>query len=156
MTRTIMVLNGPNLNLLGVRQPHIYGHDTLADIEARLVALAEPEGFAVDMRQSNSEGTLVDHIHDARTSCAGMVINPAGYTHTSVALRDACLACDGMPIVELHLSNPHAREDFRHHSFIAPVVMGTIAGFGAFGYELALQALMRALSGRTAAGTPNP
>jgi 3-dehydroquinate dehydratase-2 len=148
MSQTIMVLNGPNLNLLGVRQPEIYGHDTLADIEARLKALAEPRGFAIDFRQSNSEGTLVDHIHRARTSCAGMIINPAAYTHTSVALRDACLTCDAMPIVELHLSNPHKREDFRHHSYIAPVAQGSIAGFGAHGYELALLAVMRILEER--------
>lgn len=148
MSKKIMVLNGPNLNLLGVRQPDIYGRDTLADIEARLTAQAEADGFTVDLRQSNSEGELVSWFHEARTTCAGIVINPAAYTHTSVALRDAALTCDGIPIVEIHLSNPHKREKFRHHSYMSPVVQGYIAGFGAHGYELALAAVIRIVKAR--------
>ena len=141
MTRTIMVLNGPNLNMLGTRQPEIYGRDTLADIKARLAARAEAAGFAVSFRQSNHEGELVTWIQEARTTCAGIVINPAAYTHTSVAILDALLACD-LPVIELHLSNPHRREDFRHRSFVSLVATGIVAGFGARGYELALDAMM--------------
>ena len=141
MTRTIMVLNGPNLNMLGTRQPEIYGRDTLADIEARLAAKAEAAGFAVSLRQSNHEGELVTWIQEARTACVGIVINPAAYTHTSVAIMDALLACD-LPVIELHLSNPHSREAFRHRSYVSLVATGIIAGFGARGYELALDAMI--------------
>ena len=142
MKPKIMVLNGPNLNLLGVRQPHIYGHDTLADIERRLQARARTHGLVIDMRQSNHEGELVTWIQEARTTCAGIIINPAAYTHTSVAILDALLACD-LPIIELHLSNPHKREEFRHRSFVTVAAKGVIAGFGAGGYELALDAMAK-------------
>jgi 3-dehydroquinate dehydratase II len=136
----IMVLNGPNLNMLGTRQPEIYGHDTLADIEARLEARARAHGLEVDFRQSNHEGELVTWIQEARTTCAGIIINPAAYTYTSIAILDALLTCE-MPIIELHLSNTHKRDAFRHHSYISRVATGIIAGFGARGYELALEAL---------------
>jgi 3-dehydroquinate dehydratase-2 len=142
MNPKIMVLNGPNLNLLGVRQPHIYGHDTLADIEKRLQARARSHALAIDMRQSNHEGELVTWIQEARTICAGIIINPAAYTHTSVAILDALLACE-FPVIELHLSNPHQREDFRHRSFVTLAAKGVIAGFGAHGYELALDAIAK-------------
>ena len=138
----IMVLNGPNLNLLGTRQPEIYGYDTLADIEARLHARARAHGLDLDFRQSNHEGELVTWIQEARTSCAGIVINPAAYTHTSIAILDALLTCE-MPIIELHLSNPHRREAFRHRSYASRVATGIVAGFGAHGYELALEAIAR-------------
>lgn len=138
---TIHVLNGPNLNLLGQREPEIYGHTTLADIEARLKDLAAPAGVDVMLRQSNYEGGLVEQIHDARTEAAGLIINPAAYTHTSVAVLDALKMLD-IPIIELHLSNPHAREAFRHHSYVSPVATGIIAGFGAAGYEHALRAMI--------------
>jgi len=142
MNAKIMVLNGPNLNLLGVRQPHIYGHDTLADIEGRLRALARSHKLSIDMRQSNHEGELVTWIQEARTSCRGIIINPAAYTHTSVAILDALLACD-FPVIELHLSNPHRREEFRHRSLATLAANGVIAGFGAHGYELALEAMAK-------------
>jgi 3-dehydroquinate dehydratase II len=136
----IMVLNGPNLNMLGTRQPEIYGYDTLADIEARLEARARAHGLELDFRQSNHEGELVTWIQEARTTCAGIIINPAAYTHTSIAILDALLTCD-MPIIELHLSNPHKRDAFRHHSYTSRVATGIVAGFGAHGYEIALDAL---------------
>jgi 3-dehydroquinate dehydratase-2 len=142
MNPKIMILNGPNLNLLGVRQPHIYGHDTLVDIEKRLKARARSHDLGIDMRQSNHEGELVTWIQEARTSCAGIIINPAAYTHTSVAILDALLACE-LPVIELHLSNPHKREEFRHRSFVTLAARGVIAGFGAHGYELALDAMAK-------------
>ena len=142
MNPKIMILNGPNLNLLGVRQPHIYGHDTLADIEKRLKARARSHDLGIDMRQSNHEGELVTWIQEARTTCAGIIINPAAYTHTSVAILDALLACE-FPVIELHLSNPHKREEFRHRSFVTLAARGVIAGFGAHGYELALDAMAK-------------
>ena len=138
----IMVLNGPNLNMLGTRQPEIYGRDTLADIEKRLQARAEPMGLSVDLRQSNHEGELVTWIQEARTTCAGIVINPAAYTHTSVAILDALLMFDG-PVIELHLTNPHKRDRFRHRSYVSLVATGVIAGLGAHGYEVALDAMAR-------------
>ncbi len=137
----VLVLNGPNLNLLGKREPEIYGHDTLADIEARLQARAAQSGAEVVLRQTNHEGELVTHIQEARTEASAVIINPAAYTHTSVAVCDALKMLD-IPIVELHLSNPHAREAFRHHSYVSPVATGIIAGFGAKGYELALEAVL--------------
>ena len=149
MNPKIMVLNGPNLNLLGVRQPHIYGHDTLADIEKRLQARAKAHGLAIDMRQSNHEGELVTWIQEARTTCAGIIINPAAYTHTSVAILDALLSCE-FPVIELHLSNPHKREEFRHRSFVTLAAKGVIAGFGAHGYELALDAMAQLIEGQRA------
>lgn len=150
MTR-IMVLNGPNLNMLGTRQPEIYGRDTLADIERRLKERGRALGLEVDLRQSNHEGELVTWIQEARTTCAGIIINPAAYTHTSVAILDALLMCD-IPVIELHLSNPHKRESFRHRSFATLAATGVIAGFGAFGYELALEAMARLASGAGATG----
>ena len=142
MKPKILVLNGSNLNMLGVREPHIYGHDTLADIGKRLQARARSLGVEVEMRQSNSEGELVTWIQEARASCAGIVINPAAYTHTSVAVLDALLMC-AFPVIELHLSNPHRRDEFRHRSFVSKAAKGVICGFGAHGYELALDAMAK-------------
>ncbi len=140
MTATILILNGPNLNLLGQREPEIYGADTLGDLEKRVASKAKALGLAADFRQSNSEGTLVDWLQEARTKADGVILNAAGYTHTSVAIRDAVLACE-KPVIEVHLSNPYAREDFRQHSFISDVARGVICGFGPLGYELALDAI---------------
>lgn len=148
MPSTILILNGPNLNMLGTREPEIYGSETLADIEARCRARGETLGVSVDFRQSNIEGELVGWIQDARTSAQGIIINAAAYTHTSVALLDALNACD-MPIVEVHLSNIHQRESFRHKSYIARAADGMICGLGSLGYELALEAVARRLDGGT-------
>ena len=153
MNPKIMVLNGPNLNLLGVRQPHIYGHDTLADIEERLRARARSHDLVIDMRQSNHEGELVTWIQEARTTCAGIIINPAAYTHTSIAILDALLACE-FPVIELHLSNPHKREEFRHRSFVTLAAKGVIAGFGAYGYELAFDAMAKLVEDQRAQAKP--
>ena len=136
--RRYAVLSGPNLNLLGEREPEVYGTQTLADIEAACRDLVGDA--ALTFAQTNSEGGLIDHVQATR-DCDGIVINPGGYTHTSVALRDALAAC-AAPVIEVHLSNPAAREAFRHHSLISGVVLGTIAGLGARGYTLALAALM--------------
>lgn len=141
----ILVLNGPNLQLLGLREPGVYGNVTLADIVARLQAVASELGLTVDCRQSNHEGELVDWIGAARGTFDGIIINPAAYTHTSVALRDA-LAAVALPAIEVHISNVHAREEFRHHSFTAPVCVGQLCGLGADGYEWALRALHRKLT----------
>ena len=138
--RSILILNGPNLNMLGQREPEIYGHDTLADIESACKAKAKSLGAAVDFRQSNSEAELVTWIQEARGRHAAVVINAAALTHTSVALFDALSMLD-VPIVELHLSNIHAREEFRHRSLIAPAATDIICGFGAAGYVLALDAV---------------
>lgn len=135
----ILFLNGPNLNLLGTRQPEIYGKDTLATIEAAVQERARTLGVTVEFRQSNDEGRLVTWIQEARGVFQAIALNAAAYTHTSIALRDAISAV-GVPVVELHLSNIHARESFRHHSMIAPVCRGQISGFGAFSYILALEA----------------
>jgi len=140
MPSTIFVLNGPNLNALGKREPGIYGGQTLADIEAMCKAEGKALGFDVDFRQSNHEGMLVDWLHEAGNVAAGVAIHPAAYGHTSIALHDAIRAI-GIPVVELHLSNIHAREEFRHKSMIAPAVKGVICGFGAQSYILALHAL---------------
>lgn len=140
MASTIFVLNGPNLNALGKREPGIYGGHTLADIEVLCRAEGERLGFAIDFRQSNHEGTLVDWIHEAGETAAGIAINAGAYTHTSIALHDAIRAIR-IPVVELHLSNVHAREEFRHTSMIAPAVKGVICGFGEQSYILALNAL---------------
>jgi len=138
----ILFLNGPNLNLLGQRQPEIYGRTTLADIEAQLRSLAAKAGVSMDFRQSNHEGELVSWVQEARGKFAVIVINAAAYTHTSVALRDA-IASVAIPTIEVHLSNIHAREEFRHRSFIAGVCKGQIAGFGEQSYYLAFQAALQ-------------
>jgi 3-dehydroquinate dehydratase-2 len=139
MTGKIMVLNGPNLNLLGTREPEIYGTETLAGIETKTRARAAALGVEVDFRQSNDEGELVTWIQQGRTDCAAIVINAAGYTHTSVAIMDALQASD-IPVIELHLSNIHRREDFRRHSYVSRAATGMICGFGSHGYELAVEA----------------
>jgi 3-dehydroquinate dehydratase II len=142
MSKPIYVLNGPNLNLLGVREPHIYGTTTLDQVKALCEARAAGHGLTVVFRQSNHEGQLVDWIQEARTEGAAIVINPAAYSHTSIALLDALKAAE-LPVIELHLSNPAAREDFRHHSYVSKAATGVIAGFGAAGYELAVDAAVR-------------
>lgn len=137
--KKILVLNGPNLNLLGTRQPDIYGRLTLAQIEKQVRALAKELNVEIDFRQSNSEGELVTWIQQAAKKFDAMVINPAAYTHTSLAMRDAISAV-GIPTIEIHISNIHKREQFRHHSFIAEVAVGQIAGFGVESYLLGLRA----------------
>ncbi|WP_417612832.1 type II 3-dehydroquinate dehydratase [Parasphingorhabdus sp.] len=139
-TKTIFILNGPNLNLLGMREPEIYGSETLDEIAGQMEDHAQTLGFDVDIRQSNHEGHLVDWLHEAAADDAqAVILNAGALTHTSVALFDAIKAIR-TPVIEVHLSNPAAREDFRHKSFIAPVAKGTICGFGALGYQLALDA----------------
>lgn len=138
--RSFLILNGPNLNLLGTRQPEIYGHTTLPDVEAMCAAHADKIGVTVSCVQSNHEGSLVDEIHKARGTHDGIVLNAGAYTHTSIALLDAIKGCDAK-VIELHLSNIHARESFRHKSYISPVAIGLICGFGAHGYILAMDAL---------------
>lgn len=137
----VLVLHGPNLNLLGVREPTIYGHTTLADIDAKLTALGEELGVEVETFQSNHEGELVGKIQEARGRCAAFIINAGAYTHTSVALLDALLAV-GLPVVEVHLSNLYKREEFRHHSYIARAAVGQICGFGMDSYLLGLRAVV--------------
>ena len=140
MSKTIFVLNGPNLNALGKREPGIYGGKTLADIEADCIAAGLELGLAVDFRQTNHEGMLVDWLHEAGETAVGVAINAGAYTHTSIALHDAIRAI-GVPVVEVHISNVHAREEFRHTSMIAPAAKGVICGFGPHSYILALHAL---------------
>jgi 3-dehydroquinate dehydratase-2 len=140
---TIYVLNGPNLNLLGTREPDIYGADTLDDVAGALEDRARDLGLAIDMRQSNHEGHLIDWLHEANAQGAkAVILNAGGFTHTSVAILDAVKAI-AVPVIEVHLSNPHARESFRHRSLLAKAAKGTIAGFGALSYELALDAAAR-------------
>ena len=144
MARDVFILNGPNLNLLGMREPAVYGAGTLADVEAACRAKAEALGFSrVEFRQTNHEGVLIDWIHEAGAAKAGVVINPGAYTHTSIALHDA-IKGTGVRLIEVHLSNVHARESFRHHSFVSPVATGVIVGLGPTGYLLALEALAAA------------
>ncbi len=142
MPKPIYVLNGPNLNLLGTREPHIYGSETLGEVETRVRGRAGALGHEVVFRQTNHEGELIDWVQQARVSAAALIINPAGYGHTSVALHDALKAVE-VPIVEVHLSNPARREDFRRRSFVSNVAQGVIAGLGAQGYELAVEAAAR-------------
>jgi 3-dehydroquinate dehydratase-2 len=137
----ILVIHGPNLNLLGEREPEVYGSRTLQDIDDALRKLAESEGAHLESFQSNHEGALIDRIQEARNAFQAIVINPGGYTHTSVALRDALVAA-GLPFIEVHLSNIHAREEFRRESLLADVAVGQITGLGAVGYELAVRALL--------------
>jgi 3-dehydroquinate dehydratase II len=137
----VLVLNGPNLNLLGTREPEVYGSDTLDDVAAMLDDRAQEHGLRIDLRQSNHEGHLIDWLHEAQARGAkGVILNPGGLTHTSVALHDAVKGI-ATPVIEVHLSNPHAREPFRHKSYVSRVARGTIAGFGARGYMLALDAV---------------
>jgi 3-dehydroquinate dehydratase II len=139
MTNKVLILNGPNLNLLGTRQPEHYGSETLADIETACAARATGLGLTTDFRQSNTEGEIVDWIQQARGTCACIILNAGAYTHTSVAILDALLSCD-VPVVEVHLSNIHQREEFRHSSYVSKAARGMICGFGGFGYEMALEA----------------
>jgi 3-dehydroquinate dehydratase-2 len=139
-TRTIYVLNGPNLNLLGQREPEIYGRSTLADVEALCRARAERHGLVITFRQSNHEGDLVGWLQEARQQAAGVIINPAGFTTTSVAILDAIIAAE-RPVIEVHISNIHAREDFRHHSYVSKVAKAVLCGFGIEGYGLAIDGL---------------
>lgn len=140
MARTILVINGPNLNLLGAREPHIYGRATLDDIKTACIGKAKERDLAVDFRQSNTEGEIIGWIQAARGACDGIIINAGGYTHTSVAIRDALAAAD-QPVIEVHISNIFKREEFRHHSYISAVATGVICGLGPHGYLLAIDAM---------------
>ena len=145
MSTPVLILNGPNLNLLGQREPETYGRETLQDVAARCTELAGELGLSVDLRQSNHEGQLVDWIQEARTEAAGIIINPGAYTHTSVAILDALNAYDG-PVIELHISQVHRRESFRHHSYVSHRADAVLAGFGVHGYDLALRHMAGLLS----------
>lgn len=142
---TLLLVNGPNLNLLGAREPDVYGHDTLADVEALVASTAAEAGHDVRAVQSNHEGVLIDAVHAARGDCAGIVINPGAFTHTSIALRDALLAAE-LPIAEVHLSNVHRREPFRHHSYVSDIAEVVVIGAGIHGYAFAVQQLARVLA----------
>ena len=145
MASKILVLNGPNLNLLGTREPDVYGKETLAGIEVKSLKCGRNLGLEVEFRQSNREGELVDWAQQARGNTDLLIVNAGAYTHTSVALLDALKACD-IPVIEVHLSNIQQREEFRQHSYISKVAVGTICGFGGYGYELALEAAVRILN----------
>ncbi|WP_293799311.1 type II 3-dehydroquinate dehydratase [uncultured Bosea sp.] len=149
MSRLVYVLNGPNLNLLGKRQPHIYGHETLADVERDCRKLAEELKLELRFHQSNREYELIDWIHEAREDCAGIVINPAAFTHTSVALLDALNTFEG-PVIECHISQVHKREAFRHHSYVSLRSDGVIAGFGTQGYQLGLRRIAKLIDEKAA------
>ena len=151
MDSEILILNGPNLNLLGSREPEIYGRETLADIEASSAKKAASLGLAIDFRQSNSEGEIVGWIQQAPGRAAGLIVNAGALTHTSIAVLDALLAC-GLPVVEVHLSNIHRREEFRQRSYVSQAAQGMICGFGGHGYELALEAMARLLNNAAKAG----
>ncbi|HEX8663902.1 MAG TPA: type II 3-dehydroquinate dehydratase [Beijerinckiaceae bacterium] len=142
MSRTVYILNGPNLNLLGKREPEIYGRETLADVEAACRKLGEELGLSVEFRQSNAEHEIIGWIHEARETAAAIVINPAAFTHTSVAIMDALNACK-CPVIEVHISNVHRREAFRHHSYVSLTATAVMAGFGTHGYQLALRHVAR-------------
>jgi 3-dehydroquinate dehydratase-2 len=146
MSNLVYILNGPNLNLLGRREPEIYGADTLEDVAGRCTEVAETEGLTVEQRQSNHEGQLIDWIHDARDKAAGIIINPGAYTHTSIAILDALNAFDG-PVIELHISQVHRRERFRHHSYVSRRADAVMAGCGVHGYELAVLHMAKLLQG---------
>ena len=141
----IAVIHGPNLRLLGLREPHVYGSSTLEDINGSLLSLAEELGVELEVFQSNHEGEILDFLEDVRNRAQGVLINPAGLTHTSVSLRDGLVGI-GLPVVEVHLSNPASREEFRHRSFVAPVAVGTVAGFGENSYLLGLRGLVAKLN----------
>jgi len=145
MTRRILLLNGPNLNLLGTREPEVYGTDTLEDVVDRTTRAANQFQFEIRAIQSNHEGELIDAIHSAKDDCVAIVINPGAFTHTSVALRDA-LAAVALPVAEVHISNVHAREEFRHHSYIAPIAAFVISGAGVDGYDFAIRRFATLLS----------
>jgi 3-dehydroquinate dehydratase II len=149
MSRLVYILNGPNLNLLGTRQPHIYGHETLADVEKECRAVAKELKLELRFHQSNREYEIIDWIHEARETAGGIVINPAAFTHTSVAILDALSSCE-FPIIEVHISNVHKREAFRQHSYISGVASGVIAGFGTQGYGLAIRRMARLIDEREA------
>ncbi|NBA96485.1 type II 3-dehydroquinate dehydratase [Pseudomonas sp. R5(2019)] len=138
MSRTALVLNGPNLNMLGTREPANYGHETLADVSALCSRTGEALGLDIEFRQTNHEGEMIDWIHQARGRCTAIVINPGAWTHTSVAIRDALVASE-VPVFEVHISNVHKREEFRHHSYVSGIAVAVMAGFGTHGYALALQ-----------------
>jgi 3-dehydroquinate dehydratase-2 len=143
MAQTIYVLNGPNLNLLGSREPEKYGHATLEDVEKLCITAAKHHGHAIVFRQSNQEGDLIDWIHEAKANAAdGIIINAGGYSHTSVAIRDALIAAS-IPVIEVHITNIHAREEFRHHSHVAAAATASLCGFGIEGYALAIDGLLR-------------
>ena len=145
MANPIYILNGPNLNLLGTREPEVYGTETLADLEQRCERKAQGLGLTVDFRHSNNEGDLVGWIQEARTNASGLIVNAGAYSHTSIAMLDALLACE-VPIVEVHLSNIFTREPFRHRSYVSRAAKGVICGFGGLGYELAIEAVASSVS----------
>ena len=146
MSHLILVLNGPNLNMLGTREPATYGHETLADVEALCQRTAAEQGLEVEFRQTNHEGQLIDWIHQARGRCAGILINPGAWTQTSVAIRDALVAAE-LPVIEVHISNVHKREEFRHHSFVSGIALGVLCGFGTHGYRMGLTHFAHLLNG---------
>ncbi len=155
MSPIVYVLNGPNLNLLGTRQPEIYGRETLADVEAECRRRGADLGLAIEFRQTNAEFQLIDWIHEARLRAAGIIINPAAFSHTSVAVLDALNTCE-FPILEVHISNIHKREEFRHHSFVSRVAAGVICGFGTQGYALAIERLRSAHRKLAPSGESSP